>query len=421
MKSSWSSSELRLEFDRNASVSDELIDCLISCNPRKNEEIIIDLRSHLTNGDAFTIYPSNSNLFICDNEFIESCKNPIALFKYYEKKINYGRSPLTVTKNKNVLDIEKLKYSDESNQVYRMLLDTVILDVGSLKKDSIAIPPEIFSMLSEQTENRVSYCKYLSEFLSVLVISDRVIASDENLNNFEFQIFTKDNVKKFKYTWLDFESMKNGYWYTCYKWITSEDQKSVDIKVKRHIIREGITKYYNEDSIISFDDKKKTELIKIFDNTLRMIVSDKTQEYFETQKTLKAEYIDIYSKNFDSLSNVVNSILALFVALAAGLYGVLFSQGEVFDFFTPNKPVGVLLIVMLIAEVFVLVSSIFKLNSHSSYLEKLRKINAEKLMISDEDQDYLKNNSSGLVIFIFTILSILIGLTAGGTFWFLRP
>ncbi len=418
MKCSWSASELNLLLDNK--ISDELIMHLNECSPFYNGETIPDLKAQIGNGSYFTIYPADSNLFICDDQFIQSCTHPIALFKYYEKKIGNGKTPITVSKNGDTYDVESLSYSDESRQTYHELLDTVIIDVGSLKKTSIIIPPDIFYRLSEHNGDSSRFCRFLSEFLSLMAISDRVIASDENLNDFEFQIFTKDNVKRFKFTWLDINSMNNNFWYSCYKWISSDEQKSVDIKLKRHIVREAIAKYYTEDSLEVFDEVKKIELIQIFDNILRLIVSGRTQEYFETQKTLKAEYIDIYSKNFDSFSNVVNAILALIVALVAGMYGVLFAQGEVFDVFSPNKSVGILLILMLVAEIFVLISSIAKFLSHNSYIEKLRRINSEKLMISDEDQEYLKNNKSGLKTFVYLVLTIIIALTLGGIYWFMR-
>lgn len=418
MKCSWSSSELDLHLD--IKVSDELIGHLNECSPLYKNEPIEDLKTHIGNGNSFKLYPSESNLFICDEQFIQSCSNPIALFKYYEKKIGTGRMPVTVAVDNDTLNIKKMTFSDESRQTYQELLDTVILDVGSLKKASITITPEIFYNLSNQNDNSNYFCRFLSEILSLMAISDRVITSDENLNSFEFQIFTKDNVKRFQYTWVDIESMNSGFWYTCYKWITADEQKSVDIVLKRHIVREAISKYYTEDSVKIFNKEKRKELNQIFDNILRLIVSGRTQEYFDTQKTLKAEYIDIYSKNFDSFSNVVNAILALIVALVAGMYGVLFAQGEAFDVFSPNKSVGILLVLMLVAEIFVFISSIAKFLSHNSYINKLRKINFEKLMISDEDQEYLKSNKSGLVTFVYLIMTILIAVTLGGICWFMR-
>ncbi len=418
MKCSWSASELNLHLENQ--VSDNLIMYLNGCNPSHNGESIMDLKAHINNDQSFSIYPATSNLFICDDQFIQSCTNPIALFKYYEKKIDNEKTPITLGKHNDIFDIESLPYSDDSRKTYQELLDTVILDVGSLKKASISTPPDIFYYLANFNDSSNHFCKFLSEFLSLMAISDRVIASDEKLNNFEFQIFTKDNVKKFSFTWLDIMTMNNDFWYSCYKWISSDEQKSVDIKLKRHIVREAIAKYYSEDSVKLFNDGKKSELIQIFDNILRLIVSGRTQEYFETQKTLKAEYIDIYSRNFDSFSNVVNAILALIVALVAGMYGVLFAQGEVFDVFRPNKSVGILLILMLIAEVFVLISSIAKFVSHNSYIKKLKRINSEKLMISDEDQEYLKSNRTGLVTFVYITLTIIITLTVGGICWFMR-
>lgn len=418
MKCSWSTSELNLQLDDQ--VSDDLIMHLNGCNPFCNGENITALRTHIDRGDAFSIYPSASNLFICDEQFIQSCTHPVALFKYYEKKIGNGKIPITIGKRDDILDIEPVTYSDDLGHTYQELLDTVILDVGSLKKAAVTTPPDIFYYLSNHNGNSNPFCRFLSEFLSLMAISDRVIASDENLNKFEFQIFTKDNVKKFKFTWQDVESMNNNFWYSCYKWITSDGQKSVDAKLKRNIVREAIAKHYSEDSVKSFDEESKSELIQIFDNILRLIVSGRTTEYFETQKTLKAEYIDIYSKNFESFSNVVNAILALIVALVAGMYGVLFAQGEVFDVFSPNKSVGILLILMLVAEIFVLISSIAKFISHNSYIKKLRKINSDKLMISDEDQEYLKNNRTGLVTFVYITLTVIIALTIGGICWFMR-
>jgi len=418
VKCSWSASELILHLDNQ--VSDDLIMHLNGCNPFHKGETIADLRTHIDNEDSFSIYPATSNLFICDDQFIQSCTNPISLFKYYEKKIGNGKTPISVSKHDDIFDVDSLPYSDDSRQTYQELLDTVILDVGSLKKASISTPPDIFYCLSNHKGSSNPFCRFLSEFLSLMAISDRVIASDENLNYFEFQIFTKDNVKKFRFTWLDIMSMNNNFWYSCYKWISSDEQKSVDIKLKRHIVREAIAKYYTDDSVKSFDEGKESELIQIFDNILRLIVSGRTQEYFETQKTLKAEYIDNYSKNFDSFSNVVNAILALIVALVAGMYGVLFAQGEVFDVFSPNKSVGILLILMLVAEIFVLISSIAKFISHHSYIVNLRKINSEKLMISDADQEYLKNNKSGLVTFVYIVLTLIIALTVGGIYWFMR-
>lgn len=85
MKCSWSASELNLHL-RNQ-VSDNLIMYLNGCNPSHNGESIMDLKAHINNDQSFSIYPATSNLFICDDQFIQSCTNPIALFKYYEKKL----------------------------------------------------------------------------------------------------------------------------------------------------------------------------------------------------------------------------------------------------------------------------------------------------------------------------------------------
>lgn len=418
MKCSWSNSELELVLD--CEVSEEVIRHLNKCSPMYNGEYIQDLRAHICNNDTITIFPATSNLFICDNQFIKSCADPIALFRYYKGKVGNNMMPLTLVQQTDSFVIEPIQCSEETIEVYQEMLDTVILDVGSLKKSSITTPPEIFHILSEQSNNGYPYCSFLSEFLSLMAISDKIISLDENLNKFEFQIFAKDRMVKFQYTWLDTESMKNEFWHSCYKWITSDEHKSVDIKLKRDIVREVIVKNYTDESVKISTEVKSSELIRIFNNILRLIVAGRTQEYFDTQKTLKAEYIDIYSKNFDAFSNVVNSILALFVALVAGMYGVLFAQGDVFDFFSPNKSIGLLLIIMLFAEFFVLLSSIVKFITHNRHIKELKRINLEKLMISYEEQKCLSVRRSLMVSFVYIVLTIIIALTIGGIFWFMR-
>lgn len=417
MDCSWDSSELQLKFNKN--VSDEVIKHMMQCSPTFEEESIENLRDHISNGNFFSVFPYMSNLFICDDQFIKSCKNPFKFFKYYEMKLKKEEKPCILNATGEIIEIQILDYSKSFNLVYKELLNNVILDMAILNKTSINVSPYIFSMLSNLSGIEQLYCKYISEFLSLLCIADRVIVLNNDMDYFEFQIFTKDRVKKIRHKWLD-TSLNTEMWLTCYKWITSDGWKSIDINLKRQIVREVIAKYYNSNHLEKNIEFTEIELVRIFDNSLKLIIEGRTEEYFETFKVLKGEYVEIYSKNFESLSNIVNSILALIVALSAGMYGVFISQGEIPDLFAPNKSFGVFLLVILIAEVFVLFSAILKFQSHETYLGNLRKINTERLMISEEDQNYFDYSKSFLNKFIFIVLGIMIIATLIGIIWYLE-
>lgn len=418
MDFSWSDSALNLRFDTE--VTDELIGLFSECNPTCDYNTIEDLAGHIRAGKLFTIYPSRSNLFICDEQFIQCCLDPIQLFDYYKEKINPERELLTVNFNSRPSAIVKIVDSEESRKIYHELLDTIILDLGALKKHAITTSPKIFHYLSELNQSDTPYCRFMSEFLSIMAISDRVIAIDESLTDLEFQISSNDVTKKFHYKWKDSSINKNDFWYECYKWITSDEQKSVDVKLKRHIVREVITKNYTTENIADFTSEQIAEMYRHFDNILRLIVSGRSKEYFDTQKTIKSEYVDIYTKNFDSFTNVVNTILGLIVALAAGLYGILYTQGGSIDLLSPNKSVGMLFMLVLLAEIFVLISTFAKFLSRRCYIKKLRRINCDKLLISENDQKCLANNNIGLEILIYITLILAIAFTIWGINWYMR-
>jgi len=359
-------------------------------------------------------------LFIADQEFIKSCSNPISLFDYYKNKINKKDQVNIVCIMDSVIDVKPLGEFGTASFAYRDILNNAIIDIGPLSKDTIRICPEIFAAIdSVSLKNSNIYCKYITEFLSLLAISDRVVSLNEDLTDFDFQIFAQENTIHIRNSWLDVKNC-SGCWFACYKWIISEKQHSIDIELKRHIVRESIAKHYAKEAMGNFCDTEETDLIRTFDSILRLIVSGRTQEYFETQKVLKSEFAEIYSKNIDSIASITNKIIALILALIAGMYGLIFQNGLIFDLSQPSKNMGVLLAVFTFAEACVLIYSIIKLSGHKRYVKKLQELNEKKLMISKANQkDYFVDSGSSN-IFIYSVQLILYIATAVGCIWFLR-
>jgi len=417
----WSSAELEIIPSQETLIVDSAYQYLETCSPQVNGKRITNLREHVVEGKVFSIFPARSNLFIADQAFIKSCNNPISLFDYYKNKIDKYDSAIYVCFMDSVIDVKPLGEFGASLLTYREILKNVILDIGPLSKDTIRICPEIFNALdSAFLEKNEKYCQYITEFLSLLVISDRVVSLNEDLTEFDFQIFTQESTVHISNSWIDVNNISTGCWFACYKWIVSEKQQSIDLELKRHIVRESITKHYAKEAKEYFCGIEEADLIRTFDSVLRLIVSGRTQEYFETQKVLKNEYTEIYSKNNDFIASITNKIIVLILALVAGMYGLFFHDGQVLDLSQPSKQMGVLLIVFAFAEACVLIYSIIKLSGHNKYVEKLQEINEVKLMISKDDQKDFFVNYRSSSIFIFSVQSLLYIATIVGCIWFFR-
>lgn len=148
-------------------------------------------------------------------------------------------------------------------------------------------------------------------------------------------------------------------------------------------------------------------MVTHFDDILKMVIANRTKEYFDNKRMMKEEFVGLFSKSNEIYSGIVQRILSLIVVIAVGIYGVVFVDGQAFDWTQKNRNMAILFIIFLIGELFVCFSFITDIISFQKYKNKLKKIYGMQLLMNTKEWDEImktRNYSFPILSLIFVII-----------------
>lgn len=345
------------------------------------------------------LYPSKTSIYIDDNNRIEACTDLNEFLQYYSSKQDLmTENRLLILTDKKCV-IEELENCSDDNLIYRDLLSSLIIDISGVNKSLLNFSPSIFNDISAKLEkyniDLNNALDFVIQFLSLIPIADKVMYDEETKTFlFIFTDFQKEKKSCIKLKWKEYGKVTNTFFYQCYLWITSDKNKGIDIDLKRNIVKNYLNNMENLDAITTLSSNDIKDMFIHFDDILKMVIANRTKEYFDNKRMMKEEFVSLFSKSNEIYSDIVKRILSLIVVIAAGIYGVVFVDGQVFDWAKQNRDMSILFIVFLIGEFFVGFSFIADIMSFQNYKNKLKEIYGIQLLMNTKEwEEVMKTRS----------------------------
>ncbi|MEL7647304.1 MAG: hypothetical protein AAGU76_04385 [Sedimentibacter sp.] len=412
MKLRWDISELTIN-----EIPEEYFDD-IEC-----KELIKRCRIEVEDGNACVrLYPSKTSIYIADNSRIESCDDLSEFLQYYSTKQDLMTVNQLFIPTDNKCAIEALEDYSDTNLIYRDMLSSVIIDIPSVNKSLMNFSPsildEIRAKLEKYNKDLNNALNFIIQFLSLIPIADKVMY-DEETKTFLFILtdFQKEKKSCIKLKWKEYEKVTNTFFYQCYLWITSDKNKGIDIDLKRNIVKNYLNNMENLDLITTLSSNDITDMFIHFDDILKMVIANRTKEYFDNKRMMKEEFVGLFTKSNEIYSDIVKRILSLIIVIAAGIYGVVFVNGQIFDWSKPNRDMSILFIVFMIGEVFVGSSFVADIVSFRNYKNKLKEIYGIQLLMNTNEWEKVMKTRSYIFPSLALALVIIGTLIVINHFW----
>ncbi len=399
MEFEWYAAELKLTGEIEEANRDIFVELSKEFDQPSEEEI----------KNQYTWFPSKKRTYIADEKFIDSSASLRDVIEYYSTKELSGDKYLVICGDRSPWQRIILTTSPDESTVYQNLIESEVVDLPQISKATLNISPMLFEEICQKNlqagYKAINHLLYMRDLLSLISISDQVISKDGNL--FRFYFLSEEGKKAFVVKWKDWNALSNGIWFECYKWITDSGTKSIDSKIKREIVR-TVLRQIPVDKLSSQSKDKIQDLICGCNSALRMVISNKTKEYFQLVNAMKNEYVNLFSKHRENYNSFVNQFLSLIVAIALGIYTLL-DKGLLNDLPSNKGKVVPFLVFFLIAELFVLVSQLFQRSALQDFVDKLKNIYKHRFFMFDEivDETLLVPK----VWLPYVCLGILLGLT----------
>ncbi|MBC8589675.1 hypothetical protein [Wansuia hejianensis] len=414
MKLKWNTSELNINDIPNGYFEDlhckELIKkCLLESEHEFGEE-------------GLKLYPIKTSIYIDDSGRIDSSTNLSEYLEYYSSKQNLGTDNYLLIMREERCIIEKLDNYSDMNSIYKEMVSSIIIDVPNVNKSLLNFSPLIFDCIQDKLrENNINIGKELDfviQFLSMIPIADKVCYDkDTKIYSFIFMDSKKDKKSSIELKWKEYEKFSNTFFYKSYSWIISDKNKGIGIDVKRSIINNYLNNMENLEMLTTLSEGQVNDMVSHFDDILKMVIENRTKEYFDNKKMMKEEFVGLFSKSDELYSDIVKRILSLIAIIAAGIYGVIFVDGKVFDWANKNRNMAILFIVFLIGEIFISCSFVIDIISFQKYKHKLKDIYGVQLLMDTKEWDKVMKTRS----YLFPIISLIIVILGTGVvirhFW----
>lgn len=333
----------------------------------------------------------------------------IEFLQYYSTKqsLDTDNNLLILKEDKYI--IKKLENYSDMNSIYQKMISSIIIDILNVDKSLLNFSPMIFNHIqNELKENNIDVGKELNfaiQFLSIIPIADKVYY-DKNTKIFSF-IFKdshKDKKSIIELKWKEYDKFSNEFFYQSYLWVVSDKNDGKGIDLKRNIVNNYLRNIEDLDIITTLTNDQVNDIVSHFDDILKMVIEDRTKEYFENKKMMKEEFVGLYSKSDALHSDIVKRILSMIAIIAAGIYGIIFVDGQVFNWTNKNINMAILFIVFLLGEIFITFSFIIDIISFEKYKSKLKEIYGVQLLMNTKEWDAVMKTR----MYIFPILSLII-------------
>lgn len=401
MKLRWNTSELTISDIYNGYIKDlDCIDLLKECLISEDDEY---------EEGELKLYPSRTSIYIDDSGRIESCTDLSEFLQYYSSKQGIDKDNYLFILSEEKCIVKKLKDHSNINSVYQEMISSIIIDIPNANKSLLNFSPLIFDDIQDELiENNIKVGKainFVIQFLSLIPIADKIFYDeDTKIFSFVFMDAQKEKRAFIKLKWKEYEKFANNFFYQSYLWIISDKNKGIGIDLKRNIVNNYLNNIENLESIMTLSDNQVNEMVSHFDDILKMVIENRTREYFDNKKMMKEEFVGLFSKSDEIYSDIVKRILSLIAIIAAGIYGVIFVDGQVFDWTKKNRNMAILFIIFLFGEIFVGCSFIGDISSFQKYKNKLKGIYGVQLLMNTEEWDTIMQTRK----FVFPAVSLLI-------------
>lgn len=362
--------------------------------------------------DYLELYPSKTSIYVDDPGRIDSSTDFIELLEYYSSKQNLGTENYLIIVNEKKCILEKLDNYVDDNIAYQEMTSPIIIDIPNANKSSLNFSPLIFRNIQDKLiKNNIEFgeeINFLTQFISLIPISDKVIYNkDTKIFSFIFINSQKEKRSFIELKWKEYKKLSNDFFYQSYLWIISDKNKGISTNVRRNIVNNYLNNVENLETIISLTDSQVKDMVTHFDDILKMVIANRTKEYFDNKRMMKEEFVGLFSKSNEIYSGIVQRILSLIVVIAVGIYGVVFVDGQAFDWTQKNRNMAILFIIFLIGELFVCFSFITDIISFQKYKNKLKKIYGMQLLMNTKEWDEImktRNYSFPILSLIFVII-----------------
>lgn len=362
--------------------------------------------------DYLELYPSKTSIYVDDPGRIDSSTDFIELLEYYSSKQNLGTENYLIIVNEKKCILEKLDNYVDDNIAYQEMTSPIIIDIPNANKSSLNFSPLIFRNIQDKLiKNNIEFgeeINFLTQFISLIPISDKVIYNkDTKIFSFIFINSQKEKRSFIELKWKEYKKLSNDFFYQSYLWIISDKNKGISTNVRRNIVNNYLNNVENLETIISLTDSQVKDMVTHFDDILKMVIANRTKEYFDNKRMMKEEFVRLFSKSNEIYSGIVQRILSLIVVIAVGIYGVVFVDGQAFDWTQKNRNMAILFIIFLIGELFVCFSFITDIISFQKYKNKLKKIYGMQLLMNTKEWDEImktRNYSFPILSLIFVII-----------------
>lgn len=395
----WDDFELIIKNLNSQILIDEKTLAILSDLKRPNSE---------SNTRVISLFPLYKPVYIADNELIDSCDKFDDVIKYYKNKPIHANCDIIKITEKS---IESFRYtfSYKEYDAYKKLLSSIIIDIKGVHKTDINFSPSLFNdiMLYTNSWSNNKPLRFLIEVLSLIAICDKVVY-DEDSKYFiaTFKNLKMSKEKSVKFKWKEYDKLNNVF-YQSYLWIIKDILSETYIDVKRDIVRSYITSIHNINDLFQLNEEDIKNIIMNYESVLRIIIEGKSEEYFKNRVLMKEEYVSTFSKIDEVYNNAVKRFVSLLIAIAAGLYGIIFANGDIIDF--KNTYVKIVLSIFLIAEFILFIIFIIDWNLVKKYREKIKSIYIKHLFINTEEWDsYLETNEHCLAYWFFISINIIL-------------
>lgn len=401
MKLRWNTSELTITDIANGYFGDsECRDLLKGC--------IIQDEYEYEKGQL-KLYPSGTNIYIDDSGRIESSTDLSEFLQYYSSKQGLNIDNYLFLIEEEKCTVKELKNYSDINSVYQEMISSIIIDIPNVNKSLLNFSPLIFDHIKAKLrENNIEVGKsidFVIQFLSIIPIADKVYYDEATkLFSFVFMDSQKEKRSFIELKWKEYEKFSNKFFYQSYLWIVSDKNKGIGIDLKRNIVNNYLNNIENLELITTLSDNQINDMVNHFDDILKMVIENRTKEYFDNKKMMKEEFVGLFSKSDEIYSDIVKRILSLIAIIAAGIYGVIFVDGQVFNWTNKNRNMAILFIIFLLGEIFISCSFIIDIISFRKYKHKLKEIYGIQLLMNIKEWDAVMKTRN----YLFPILSLFI-------------